>query len=484
MSVETLSNYIGGEWLEAQACEVTEVVNPATGQALALVPLGEAEEVARAVGAASTAFPGWRRTPVAERVRPLMRLRELMGAAQNDLAVALVREHGKTLDEAKVEVSRALDNLEVASAASSLTMGETLEGVARGVDEYTLRQPLGVFAGLCPFNFPAMIPFWFLPYAVAAGNTYVVKPSPITPMTLTAVFDLVQQAGFPPGVVNLLHGGGEAGRALIDHPEVRGISFVGSTAVGREVYARAARQGKRVQVQAGAKNFAVVMPDAVLERVVPNIVASAFDCSGQRCLALAAVLAVGEVYEKLASGLVETAGSMIVGHGLNDGVDMGPVISPTARERIEGCIARAEEEGAKVLLDGRGITVEGLSNGNWMGPTILGNCSDDMTVVGEEIFGPVLCLLKVRDLDEALGIIRRNPYGNAASIFTQSGKAARHFRYHVGCGNVGINIGVAAPMAYFHFGGTKQSFFGDLHGQGGDAFRFFTEGVVVVERWF
>jgi malonate-semialdehyde dehydrogenase (acetylating)/methylmalonate-semialdehyde dehydrogenase len=329
-----------------------------------------------------------------------------------------------------------------------------------------------------------MIPFWSLPYALATGNTAVVKPSPRVPMTMEKVFGLIDRVGFPKGVVNLVCGANDAANALMEHPSVRGISFVGSTPVGKYVYAHSAEHGKRVQVQAGAKNFGVVMPDVVYERAIPNIIASAYDCAGQRCLALAVVLAVGDAYPEVVRRTCEAAARLRVGCGLDKGVNMGPVISEAAIQRIEGYIEKGAAEGATVALDGRGVKVDGYPKGFWLGPTLLSDCRPDMTVIREEIFGPVLCVMQVRDLDEALEVIHASQYGNAATIYTQSGAAAREFKYRARCGNLGVNIGVAAPMAFFHFGGSKNSFFGVLHAQGRDAFEFFTDAVVVVERWF
>lgn len=361
-------------------------------------------------------------------------------------------------------------------------LGYNAEDIAVGIDEETVLQPIGVFCCVAPFNFPVMVPFWFMPYAVACGNTYVVKPSERCPISQTRIFELLHEADFPPGVVNLVHGAKDVVDALLTHPDVAGISFVGSTPVARYIYATAAANGKRAQCQAGAKNCLVVMPDAVLERAVSNILSSAFGTSGQRCLAGALVLAVGEIHEPLKTSLVEAASRIRVGNGLDETVQMGPVISCASQQRILHYIEKGLSEGAKLLLDGRSI--QGLSGGYYVGPTIFDQVRPEMTIAREEIFGPVLGIIPVADLEEALSVIEGIPYGNAASLFTASGKWAREFKYRVRCGNIGINIGIAAPIATFPFCGMRDSFFGDLHGQGHDAIQFFTDRKVVISRWF
>ncbi len=484
MAGRKVRNYVKGEWVESASPELVDVVNPATAEVLARLPLTTTEETGKIIEAAHDAFWGWRTTPPLDRARLLMKLKFLMDEHHDEIARVLVQENGKTYKEAWAEIERAIENVEVSTGVTSLMMGHLLEDIAKGIDEYAVRQPLGVFASINPFNFPAMIPFWSLPYAVATGNTFVVKSSPSVPMTMEKMFELIDEAGFPKGVINLVGGAREPAEAFMESPHVKGISFVGSARVGKQVYTKSAEHGKRVQVQASAKNHGIVMPDAAFDKVILNIVASAFDCAGQRCLALAVVLAVGDAYETVTSKIVEAARGLNVGYGLDDGVDMGPVISQEARERIEGYIAKGLEEGAELILDGRECKVDGYPNGNWIGPTVFCGCHRDMVIVNEEIFGPVLCIVQVEDLDEGLDIIHANTYGNAATIYTQDGAAAREFKYRAQCGNLGINIGVAAPMAFFHFGGSKGSFFGDLHAQGRDAFQFFTDSVVVVERWF
>ncbi len=483
MKYGMLKNYIDGEWV-ASSGESLEVDNPATGEVIARVPLSTAEEVDQAVAAAKAAFPEWRETPPLVRARYMFRLKGLMEDHFEDLARTIVEEHGKTIDEARGEVRRAIENVEVAMAVPSLMMGYNAEDIAEGIDEEAVLQPVGVFCCIAPFNFPAMVPFWFLPYAVACGNTYIVKPSEVCPISQSRLFELMDEVDLPPGVVNLVNGSKETVDALLTHPDVAGVSFVGSTPVAKHIYATAAAHGKRAQCQAGAKNCLVVMPDAVLDRTVPNIITSAFGTAGQRCLAGALVLAVGEVYEPLKAQLVEAASRIKVGYGLDEGTQMGPVVSRKALDRILGYIERGLEEGAELILDGRGVRVEGYPNGHFIGPTIFDQVRPEMTIAREEIFGPVLGIIRVADFDEALEIIEGIPYGNAASLFTSSGKWAREFKYRVRCGNIGINIGIAAPIASFPFGGMKESFFGDLHGQGRDAIQFFTDRKVVITRWF
>lgn len=484
MSVKTLRNHIDGEWVPASTEECLDVRNPATDEVLARVPLSTAADVDRAVAAAREAFPAWRETPPYERAERLFRLKEILERRADELARTVVREHGKVLDEARGEVRRVLDNVEVAAGVPTLMMGYNMEDVAPGIDEECIYQPLGVYACVAPFNFPAMVPFWFLPYAVACGDTYVVKPSERCPMSQGLIFEMLQEAGFPPGVLNLVHGDRTAVDALVEHPDVVGISFVGSTPVARALYAKGAAHGKRMQCQAGAKNGLIVMSDAVLGPTVDNILSSAFGSTGQRCLAGSLVLAVGEVYEPLVEALVGAARALRLGDGMDPGVDVGPVISRAALERIVGYIEAGIAEGARLLLDGRGVRVEGYPHGYFLGPTVFTDVRPQMTVAREEIFGPVLGIVRVGSLDEAIEVLNASPYGNAASIYTASGKAARAARYRVRAGNIGVNIGVAAPVASFPFGGMKASFFGDLHGQGRDAIHFFAERKVVISRWF
>jgi malonate-semialdehyde dehydrogenase (acetylating)/methylmalonate-semialdehyde dehydrogenase len=483
--LERALNYVGGRWVEPATDQWIDVINPATARPIGRVPLSTVQDVDQAVQAAKAAFPAWRETPPLQRARYMFRLKELLETHLDEIARQVVLEHGKTLEDARGSVRRAIENVEVAAGIPSLMMGYGLEdGAARGIDEEVVKQPLGVFGAICPFNFPAMVPFWFWPYAVACGNTFIVKPSEQVPLTQKRIFELIERAGFPPGVVNLVNGAKETVDALLAHPDIKGISFVGSSAVAKYVYSTAAAHGKRVQAQGGAKNVLVVMPDADLDQAVPNIIGSCFGAAGQRCLAGSLVMPVGEVHRPLVERLVETARALKLGFGLDAGVDMGPVISDRARQRILAAIDQGVQEGAVLLLDGRNVRVPDYPDGYFVGPTIFDNVSPEMRLAQEEIFGPVVGVIPVRTLDEAIQLINRSPYGNAASIFTSQGRAARQFRYYVECGNIGVNIGVAAPMAYFPFGGYKQSFFGTLHGQGRDAIEFFTERKVVIMRWW
>jgi malonate-semialdehyde dehydrogenase (acetylating)/methylmalonate-semialdehyde dehydrogenase len=484
MEYGKLKNYIGGEWLASQSSEVQDVHNPATGEVIAQVPLSTVEEVNQVVTAAKEAFQEWRETPPLVRARYMFRLKELMEENFEDVARTSVKEHGKILDESRGEVRRAIENVEMAAGIPSLMMGYNAEDIALGIDEECVLQPVGVFCCVAPFNFPSMVPFWFMPYAIACGNTYIVKPSDLCPISQNRVFEILDEVDFPPGVVNLVNGAKGVVDALLTHPDMAGVSFVGSTPVGMYIYATAAANGKRAQCQAGAKNCLVVMPDAVLDRTVAAILTSAFGNTGQRCLSGALVLAVGEVYEPLKARLVEAASQIKIGDGLDEGIQMGPVVSRKSLDRILGYIEKGLEEGAELILDGRGVQVEGYPNGYFIGPTIFDKVKPDTAIAQDEIFGPVLGIIPVADFEEALSIIEDIPYGNAASLFTASGKWAREFKYRTPCGNLGINIGIAAPIATFPFAGMKDSFFGDLHGQGRDAIQFFTDRKVVITRWF
>lgn len=482
--VRVLRNFVGGEWVDAEATEISEVRNPATGEVLAHVPLAGAADVDAAVQAASEAFPAWRATPPQERARYFFKLRQLLDENREELARLIVTEMGKTLDDARGEIQRGIENVETACGIPTLQMGYGLEnGAAAGIDEEVIFQPLGVCAGITPFNFPFMIAFWFWPYAVATGNTFILKPSEQDPLVQQRTFELIEEVGFPPGVINLLNGGHDAVNGLIDHPDVRAISFVGSTRTAEYVYARAAATGKRVQASGGAKNPIVVMPDANLDVYLGTIMNSLYGAAGQRCLANSLVLPIGGAHDETREKIADAAREIRVGSGLDPDVTLGPVVSAQARDRIFGAIGRGVDEGAEAVLDGRDVAVEGLPDGYFVGPTLLDGLDPGMGIYSEEIFGPVVGISPVDSLDEAIARINAAGYGNAASIFTESGAAARHFRTEVETGNVGINVGVAAPMAYFPFSGAKRSFFGDLHPQGRDAVRFFTESKVVITRW-
>jgi malonate-semialdehyde dehydrogenase (acetylating) / methylmalonate-semialdehyde dehydrogenase len=479
----TLLNFINGRWDVAAVSDTLPIHNPATGDVLAAAPLSSTVEVEKAVQAAGVALPAWRRTPPGDRIQPLFKLKALLDAQFSDIARVITQECGKTLSEAEGELKRGLENVEVATGIPSLMMGSNLEDIASGIDELMIRQPVGIVAAITPFNFPGMIPLWFLPYAVACGNTLVLKPSEKTPMTMGRIFELIETCGFPPGVVNLVHGGKAVVDALIDHPEVRAISFVGSTPVARYVYARAAANGKRAQCQGGAKNPIVVLPDADMEMTTRIAADSAFGCAGQRCLASSVAITVGEAGDVFARQISESATHRKVGYGLDIGVEMGPVISPASRQRIEGLIEGGVAAGAKPLVDGRSARVAGYEHGNFIRPTVLDNVDPMSELAQTEVFGPVLSVMRAKTIDDAIEMVNRSAFGNMACLFTSSGAAARRFRYETRVGNVGINVGVAAPMAYFPFSGWKESFFGDLHAQGRDAIDFYTEKKIVVERW-
>src|SRR5688500_72217 len=479
----TLLNFVGGSWQRADARENLAVHNPATGEVLSSAPLSEGAAVARAVEAAQKALPAWRRTPPGDRIQPLFRLKALLDAQFTDIARLITSECGKTLAEAEGELRHGIENVEVATGIPSMMMGSNVEDIATGIDELMIRQPVGVVAIITPFNFPGMIPLWFLPYAIACGNTVILKPSEKTPMTMARVLELVEQAGVPAGVVNLVHGGKEAVDALLDHPDVRAISFVGSTPVARYIYGRAAANGKRVQCQGGAKNPIVVLPDADMEMTTRIVADSAFGCAGQRCLASSVVIAVAEAAKPFTEQISDAASSRKVGYGLEKGVEMGPVISAESRTRIEGLIAQGIAAGARPIVDGRKAAVAGLEMGHFLRPTVLTEVDPDGEFARTEVFGPVLSVMRAESVEAAIDLVNRSAYGNMACLFTSSGAAARQFRYETRVGNIGINVGVAAPMAYFPFSGWKDSFFGDLHAQGRDAIDFYTEKKIVVERW-
>jgi malonate-semialdehyde dehydrogenase (acetylating)/methylmalonate-semialdehyde dehydrogenase len=475
--------FINGQWVESNASEWQDVLNPATGEVLATVPLADAPEVARAIDAAAAAYPEWRRTPAEDRIQPLFKLKQLLEDHLDEIARTITVENGKTFTEAKAEMRRAIENVEVACGIPTMMQGYNLEDVARGIDEMMIRQPLGVVAAIVPFNFPGMIPFWFLPYAIACGNTLIVKPSERVPLTMKYAFELLERAGIPKGVVNLVNGGKAAVDALLDHPQVRAISFVGSTPVAKYIYARAGANGKRAQCQGGAKNHVIVLPDADMEMATQIISDSAFGCAGQRCLAVSVAVTVGEAQKVFRDSIADAASKLRVGNGLEDGVQMGPVITSQSKSRIEQLIGTGQQQGAKVLLDGRQTRIQKYETGNFVKPTVLDGLPASSDLVDTEIFGPVLSLVHAESIDEALAFLSRSAYGNQASLFTSSGSAARRFRYEAPAGNIGINIGVAAPMAYFPFSGWKDSFFGIMHAQGRDAIEFYTEKKIVVERW-
>jgi malonate-semialdehyde dehydrogenase (acetylating)/methylmalonate-semialdehyde dehydrogenase len=482
-SLTKLTNYINGQWVDSSTGDWQDVINPATGESLAQVPLSSPDEVAAAIEAAAAAFPEWRRTPPEDRIQPLFKLKVLLEDHIDDISRIITQENGKTFAEAKAEMRRAIENVEVACGIPMMMQGYNLEDVARGIDETMIRQPLGVVAAIVPFNFPGMIAFWFLPYAIATGNTFIIKPSERVPLTMKRIFDLLEQTGLPKGVMNLVNGAKPVVDALIDHPKVRAISFVGSTPVAKYIYARSGERGKRAQCQGGAKNHVIILPDADMPMATQIISDSAFGCAGQRCLAVSVAVTIGEAQKTFRDSIAEAAAKLRVGNGLDEGVQMGPVITKQSKSRVESLIGVGEKQGAKVILDGRNAKVPRYESGNFVKPTVLDGVPAGSELSDTEIFGPVLSLIHAKDLDEALAFLQKSAYGNQASLFTSSGAAARRFRYEAPAGNIGINIGVAAPMAYFPFSGWKDSFFGVQHGQGRDSVEFYTEKKVVIERW-
>ncbi len=479
---EGVLDHVGGAWRRPSSEPATDVLNPATGQVIAQSPAGSAEDVAAAVEAAA-AFPDWRATPPGERIQCLFRLKQLLEDHFEEIARITTIENGKTLAESRGELRRGIENIETACGIPSLMQGYNLEDVARGIDGSMFRQPLGVVAAITPFNFPSMIPLWFLPYAISCGNTFILKPSERVPFSMIRIMQLIEKTGLPKGVVNVVYGSKEAVDALLDHPAVQAVSFVGSTPVARYVYGRAATNGKRAQCQGGAKNHVVVLPDADQDATTKIIADSAYGCAGQRCLAVSVAVTVGEAQGWFPRSITDAAASLKVGSGLDSDIQMGPVITPVSRRRVEGLIAQGASEGARPLLDGRGANPSGQAGGNFVGPTILDGIPASSSLAETEIFGPVLSLIHADSVDEATAIIRKNSFGNASSIFTTSGAAARKFRNEIPTGNVGVNVGVAAPMAYFPFSAWKGSFFGILHAQGRDAVEFYTAEKVVIERW-
>ena len=484
MSTETvLNNYINNEWRRSSTSEYIDVTNPATAEVLGVVPLSPGAEVDLAVQAAADALVEWRRTPAPDRVQYLFKLKNLLEENFDDIARTITLECGKTLDEARGEMRRAVENVEVACGISTLMQGYNLEDIATGIDEIMIRQPVGVCAAIAPFNFPAMITSWFMPYAIACGNTYIVKPSEKVPLTMQKIFQLIESTGLPKGVVNLVNGSEATVNAILDNPTIKAVSFVGSTATARYVYSRATANGKRAQCQGGAKNPIIVLPDADPEMTRHATAESAFGCAGQRCLAASLAVTVGEARDWFIDAMTDAAETRAVGYGLEEGVEMGPVITPESRSRVEALIQKGLDEGAKALVDGRNPQIAGYENGNFVRPTLLDDVNPSSEIAKTEIFGPVLSAIHVDTIDDAIALVNGGSYGNMACLFTSSGAAARKFRYEAEIGNIGINLGVAAPMAFFPFSGWKDSFFGDMHGQGKDAVEFFTQKKVVVERW-
>lgn len=482
--VLTLDNFIGGRWVKSHATEFFEVHNPAVGDVIGRTPLSTAADVDAAVTAAAKAFPAWRDTPVNARAQVLYRFKNRLEEHFDELSRLVTTEHGKTLDEARGSVRRAIECVEVACGAPSLMQGCALEDISAGIDCHVVRQPLGVCAAIAPFNFPAMVPMWFLPFAIVTGNTFVLKPSEQVPLSQRRMAELLQACDLPAGVVNLVNGGADVVNAICDHPGIRAVSFVGSTPIARHVYQRASHAGKRVQALGGAKNFVVVMPDADLDRTISAVTESFYGCAGERCLAGSMLVPVGSVHREARERMVEAARSLRVGDGMQPGVTMGPVISAGHREKVIGYIEKGVAEGAKLLLDGRQTRIADRPGGYFVGPTVFDDVSMRMTIGRDEIFGPVASIAPAQTLEQAIELMRSHPNANATSIFTSSGKSAREFAKHATASMVGVNIGVAAPMAYFPFGGAKDSFFGDLKAHGRDGFEFYTDKKVTIARWF
>jgi malonate-semialdehyde dehydrogenase (acetylating)/methylmalonate-semialdehyde dehydrogenase len=480
-----LKNYINGVWVESVSSETIEVTNPATQEVLAKVPYGEAtkKDVAAATKAASAAYNQWRNVPVMQRVQVLYRLKTLVETNIDELAEIITLESGKTRAESIGEIKRAIENIEVACGTPMLMAGDFIEDIASGIDEMMIRQPVGVAACITPFNFPSMIVFWFLPYAIATGNAFIVKPSEKVPLTMMKIFEFIDQLDLPKGLLSLVHGGKDSVDAILEHPEIKAISFVGSTPVARYIYSKGTANGKRVQAQGGAKNPVLVLPDADIEMSSRIIADSVYGCAGQRCLAASTIITVGDEKGEIKDSLYESVKSRTTGYGLDEGVHMGPVITAESKNRIERLIAQGVSEGANLLLDGRNPSISGYNNGNFLAPTILENVALDKELIKTEIFGPVMSLISMKTIEDAIKFVNSGQYGNMACLFTSSGASARKFRNEADAGNIGINIGVAAPMAQFPFSGWKDSFFGDLHGQGKHAIEFFTQTKVIIERW-
>ena len=484
MSLPVMKNYINGEFVESKSSTFGDVWNPALGEKIATVAYGTKEDVDLAVKAAKAAFPEWRKTPPLSRARYLFRLKEAFEENFEDIARTLTTEQGKAIDEARGEVRRMIENVEHATGVTTLMCGYTLEDIAQGIDCYGHRQPIGVFAAVVPYNFPGMVAWWFLPYALVTGNTFIVKPSEQVPMTQTKIFEIVDEIGFPEGVVNMVHGSRDVVNGLLDHPDIEGISFVGSTPTAKYIYKRCGETGKRVQALGGAKNIVAIMPDADLAAGMPSLVTSFFGCTGQRCLSGSVLVPVGDIADELIEKFCNAAKAMKIGNGLDEQTAMGPLAGPAHRERVLGYIEKGIAEGADLLLDGRDFKVDEFPNGFFVGPTIFDNVKPDMEIASQEIFGPVISIVRAKNLDEVIELVNSRNYANASCIYTNSGAAAREFKYRVKPSMVGVNIGIAAPMSFFPFGGSGNSMFGDVKGHGQEIFQFFTDTKVVIERWF
>ena len=481
--MEIIKNYIKGEWKTSASTQLGTVWNPSTGEKIAQVPYSTAAELNEAVATAKEAFWEWRCTPPLVRARYLFRLMNAFEENFEDIARILVTEEGKTMDESRGEVRRMIENVEHATSVTTLMTGYNLEDISRGIDCIAERHPMGVFGCIAPFNFPAMVPFWFLPYALVTGNTFVLKPSEQVPMTQTRIFEIIDEIGFPEGVVNMVHGSRNVVNAMLDNMDIQGVSFVGQTPTAKYIYKKCGETGKRVQALGGAKNCVVIMPDANIDKSIPSLITSFYGCAGERCLSGSLLLAVGDVYDELKEKFSVAARSLRVGNSLDEKTQMGPVISAAHKQRVLGYIEKGIEEGAKLILDGRDIIVEGCENGFYIGPTIFDNVTAEMTIARDEIFGPVVSLIRVKNIDEAIDLINSRMFANAACLYTNSGKTAREFKYRILPAMIGINIGIAAPMSFLPFGGAGESMFGDIKGQGREIFQFYTETKVTISRW-
>lgn len=482
-AVPTVKLLIDGKLVESTTTQWREVVNPATQEVLARVPFATAEEMNYAVASAKRAFQTWRKTPIGTRARIFLKYQQLIRDNMKELAAILTAEQGKTLPDAEGDVFRGLEVVEHAAGIGNLQLGELANNVANGVDTYTLLQPLGVCAGITPFNFPAMIPLWMFPMAIATGNTFVLKPSEQDPMVTMRLAELALEAGIPAGVLNVIHGGADAVNLICDHPDIKAVSFVGSTKVGTHVYHRASQAGKRVQCMMGAKNHGVILPDANKQQTLNNLVGAAFGAAGQRCMALSVLVLVGEARAWLPE-LVEKAKTLKVNAGTEQGTDVGPLVSCAALDRVTGLIQRGVEEGAELALDGRQPSVSGFEKGNFVGPTIFAKVKPEMSIYREEVFGPVLCVMEAETLDEAIALVNANPNGNGTALFTRSGAAARHFQEEIDVGQVGINVPIPVPVPLFSFTGSRASKLGDLGPYGKQVVQFYTQTKTVTQRWF
>ncbi|WP_201574842.1 CoA-acylating methylmalonate-semialdehyde dehydrogenase [Psychrobacter sp. H8-1] len=473
---------INGQFVESNTKEWIDITDPATQEVIAKVPQTTDDEINQAVAAAHAAFQTWRKTPITTRARIFLKYQALIREHMDELAEILTAEQGKTIADARGDVFRGLEVVEHAAGIANLQIGDFVENVASGVDTYSIWQPLGVCAGITPFNFPAMIPLWMFPMAIATGNTFILKPSEQDPMVTMRLVELAVEAGVPEGVLNVVHGGKATVDAICDHPDIKAVSFVGSTAVGKHVYERASKSGKRAQCMMGAKNHAVILPDANKEQTLNQLAGAAFGAAGQRCMALSVVVLVGAAGEWV-DDIKAKAEGLVVSAGKHD-KDLGPLISPAAKARVEHLIGTGVEEGASLVLDGRGITVEGYEQGNFVGPTIFDNVTADMHIYQQEIFGPVLCIMRAADLDEAIELLNANPHGNGTAIFTQSGAAAHKFQQDVQVGQIGINLPIPVPLPMFSFSGSRASKLGDLGPYGKQAVQFYTQTKTVTARWF